>query len=187
MKTIVNGLLQGRMARWGLLAAVVAVSSLCVASMSQRQYKFGGGWIGGDGAGSIWTALQIPKDPAGLTMGCRVHTTMYGETFAGLLSAFGADSATEAVGESEMISRDTAKSRFVFYLQKQGNPPTLCAIVVMPCTLTFTGPDNFFVDYSLIVYLPSADADKDGFPDPGAVPALTIPGGHDTAKRVSVW
>lgn len=197
-----NGLLKGRITRWGFLAVVLIAVGATVGwdnpKETHRQYKFGGGWIGTDGAGSIWNALQIPKDPEGLTCGVRVHTTMYGESVAGLLTAFGANTLTEAVGEMEMISRNTAKYGFVSYMQQQGNPPTLRAIVVMTGTLKFTGPDNFFVDYTLYVYTvnvpdtspfygsPNADMDKDGFPDQGAVPALTIPGGHETAKRVPI-
>jgi hypothetical protein len=189
MKTLLK-LLKGRVTRWGFLAGLLIAVGATVGWNNPkeqcRQYKFGGGWIGGAGDGSIWNALQIPKDPAGLTCGVRVNTTMYGESVAGLLAGFGADTLTEAVGEMEMISRDTAKYGFVSYMQKQGNPPTLCAIVVMTGKLKFTGPDNFFVDYTLNVYLPAADADLDGYPDPGAAPALTIPDVHETAKRVPI-
>ena len=92
----------------------------------------------------LFTAGQIPLDPAGRTAAVRVHTTMYGAAFAGLLTAFGADTPTEAVGEIEMISRDTAKYGFVSYLQKQGNPPTLCAIMVMTGTLKFSSNPTLY-------------------------------------------
>jgi len=185
MKRLLNKLLYSRITSWGFLAVLLVAAGATVAWMDQGQHKFGGAWIGGNGEGSIWNALQIPKNPTGLTCGVRVNTTMYGESFAGLLTAFGADSTTEAVGEMEMISHDTAKYGMVFYLQQQGNPPTLRAIAVMTGTLQFTGPDNFFVDYIIDVYPASADSDLDGYPDPGAVPAATIPG-LDLAKRVPI-
>ena len=52
-------------------------------------------------------------------------------------------------------------------------------------TLKFTGPDNMVVNYTIDVYPAAADADLDGYPDPGAVPVVTIPG-VNPAKRVPV-
>jgi hypothetical protein len=184
MKTLMNGLLKGRITRWGFLAVLLIAAGATVGWKNQRQYQLGGGWIGSNGAGNIWNALQIPLDPAGRTAALRVNLTTYNANNAGLLSLFGANSQTEAVGEMEMISRDTAKYGTVYYLQQQGNPPTLCAIVVMTGTIKFTGPDNMDVAYTATVYSPSADADKDGFPDAGVPPAFPPITDLDTAKRV---
>jgi len=41
------------------------------------------------------------------------------------------------------------------------------------------------LNYVLDVYLPSADADGDGFPDTGAQPTLSVPL-VDTGKRVPI-
>jgi hypothetical protein len=92
---------------------------------------------------------------------------------------------SESVGEEVMTSRDTAKYRTVGYAITPGNPPVVRLIVVMNGMLQFTGPDTFTVSYTLDSYLPSADADLDGFPDPGATPVLSVPG-TDHASRVLI-
>jgi hypothetical protein len=107
-------------------------------------------------------------------------------SLAGLLAAVGADTFTEGVGEDVMISRDTAKWNMVAYAQLAGVTPKITAIFVYTGTLTFTGPDNFVINYTLNVYSAAADADHDGYPDAGATPALTIPGLTGAGKRVPV-
>lgn len=52
-------------------------------------------------------------------------------------------------------------------------------------TWQFTSNDTAALNYVLDCYLPSADADGDGFPDAGALPVLTIPT-VDNAKRVPI-
>jgi expansin (peptidoglycan-binding protein) len=52
-------------------------------------------------------------------------------------------------------------------------------------TVKFTGPDNITVTYTVDVYPAAADANLDGYPDVGAVPAVTIPG-LDHGKRVPI-
>jgi len=173
-----------------MLAAVLAAAGLSLAWMYPTYYKLGGGFIG-SGGGIIWTAFQIPLDPAGRTAAIRVNPITYGADLAGLSAMFGADSMTEFTGAAQMISRDTAKGTFMGYGVKQGNPPQICLIEVYTWTLKFTGPDSFVVNFTCDVYpgpanilgLPNADADGDGFPDPGVAPVSSFPG-TGTAKRV---
>jgi hypothetical protein len=189
MKTVTTRWFKSGIPRWGLFVALAIGAAASVGWMNQRQCQLGGGWIGNNGAGNIWSALQIPLDPAGRTAALRIHLPIYNADFAGLLAAVGADSASDAVGEVKMVRRDTARYQTVFYLHVQGNPPTLRAIALNAGTVRFTGPDNFEVAYTIDVYpvnvpgLPNADADADGLPDPGTTPLVTIPG-LDTAKRV---
>jgi hypothetical protein len=185
MKTIVNGLLKGRITRWGFLAVLLIAAGATVAGMKERQYQLGGSFIGNNGAGNIWSGLNIPHDPAGRSAAVRVNLTTYNADTAGLLAAFGADSLSEFVGEEQMTSRDTAKYGTVAYAYEQGNPPQRRAIFVMNGTLTFTGPDSYTVDYAIEVYPASTDADLDGYPDAGAIAVVTIPG-VDHAKRVPI-
>lgn len=171
-------------------AVLIAVTQ---SAWSNRQYQLGGGWIGSSGAGGIWNALQIPLDPAGKTAAIRVNTTTYNSGFAGLFAALGANAgASDAVGEAEMISHDTARYGTVFYGREQvpGNPLKINTIFVMTGTLKFTGPDTMMVGYTINVYPVSADADFDGYPDPGAQPII-IKGvlpiqAVDPAKRVTL-
>jgi hypothetical protein len=189
MKTATTRWFKSRIPRWGLLTALVIGAAATVGWMNQRQCQLGGGWIGNNGTGNIWNALQIPLDPAGRTAALRIHLPIYNAEFAELLAALGADGISDAAGEVKMVRRNTANYRTLLYLHAQGSPPTLRAIAVNAGTVTYTGPDNIEVAYTLDVYpvnvpgLPNADADADGFPDPGSVPIISIPG-LDTAKRV---
>jgi hypothetical protein len=176
MKTLMNGLLKGRITRWGFLAVLLIAAGATVGWMhpkeTQKQYRFGGGWIGTDGAGTLWSVLQIPLDPAGRTAAIRVNT------LAGGLGN------TEATGEGEMISRDTAKWTLMTYVT-QGNPPQVSQIWVLVGTLKFTGPDSWEINYTVKIYQAADDANGDGFPDAGATP-IEIPGLTGTAKRVPI-
>ncbi len=57
--------------------------------------------------------------------------------------------------------------------------------------MKYTGPDSFDVTFTCDVYpgpanllgLPNADADGDGFPDPGSVTVASF-SGENVAKRV---
>ena len=192
MKTIVNGLLQGRISRWVCLAVLLIAVGSTVGWMNERQYKLGGGFIGSGGAG-IWNALQIPLDPAGRTAALRVSSGTLSPQFAGLFAALGATGGgSDNVGEMEMISHDTARFGTVAYAREQvpGNPLQINSIFVMTGTVKFTGPDTIVVTYTINVYPAGADVNGDGYPDPGAQP-IVIPGilpiqGVDTAKRVTV-
>ena len=82
-----------------------------------------------------------------------------------------------------MISRDTWKWSMVCYAVKQGNPPEIRGISVASGTATFTGVNSYDVNGSNAVYPAAADADGDGFPDPGATPIVTVPLIH-SVKRV---
>jgi hypothetical protein len=191
MKTFTTGLLKGRITRRHLLAAVLpAAGGVSLAWAGQHHSRLGGAFIG-SGGGFHWNAYQIPLDPAGRTAAVRVLAFTYGADFAKILTAFGADTATESTGQTEMISQDTAKMNFVGYGLKQGNPPLVCMITVMTGTVQFTGPDSILVKFTMDIYpgpanalgLPNADADGDGFPDPDTTPVYSIPG-ISPAKRV---
>ena len=83
-----------------------------------------------------------------------------------------------------MISHDTWKWSMVCYGVKQGNPPEIRAIGVASGTAAFTGVNSFNVNMDQAIYLAAADADGDGFPDPGATPVVTVPGLTFSGKRV---
>jgi hypothetical protein len=172
-----------------MVAVLLAAAGLSLAWMDRepersgkKHFQLGGGFIG-SGGGIIWNAFQIPLDTAGRTAAIRVNGFTYGADLAGLLATFDADTLTEFTGQGEMMSRDTFKFTFVGYGTKQGNPPLIRLIFVRPGTAKFTGPDSFVVNYTMDVYPAAADADGDGYPDPGTTPVLSIPGAGP-AKRV---
>ena len=193
MKNLMTGLLRGRITRWSIPAVVLAAGGLLLARPPLVQYQFGGAWIG-SGGGITASVFDMPCDPAGRTTAMRITPLTHPAEIAGLLATFGADTITESAAQAEMISQDTAKWTSVGYFTKQGNPPLICMIYVMKGTLKFTGPDRRVVNYTADYYpgpanalgLPSADADGDGFPDPGTTPVLSLPDLVQIAKRVTV-
>jgi len=176
------GLLKRRILRWSILAVVLAAGGLSLAWMNQEQYRFGGGWVGGH-PGFVWNCTQIPTDPAGRTEAVRVEPLMWGADIAGLLSAFGADHLTSAIGEGRMISNDTGKWTLFAYAQKTGNPAVTTAVLSYSGTWKFTSHDTAVIQYMVTVYPISAD----GFsPDMttilyGPTPIIT-----DNVKRVPI-
>jgi hypothetical protein len=197
-------LLKSRITRWGFLAVLLLAAGATVAGMHQRQYQLGGGFIG-SGAAGIWSALQIPIDPAGKTAALRVNVAAFSEQFAGLFAALGATGdASDAIGEVEMISRDTGKYKTLSYAVAAvpGNPRQINSIHVMTGTVKFTDCDTIEVTYTINVYpvnlpatspfygYPNTDVNGDGYPDPRAQP-IVISGvlpiqGVDIAKRVTL-
>jgi len=184
MKRFVTGLMKGRAIRWSALAVGMAVAGLSLA-WDGHHYRVGGAWIGAS-QGGTWTALHSPLDAEGETAAIRTVNTSWGSSFAALLAAFGADTASDAVGEMRMISRDTAQWTLMAYAQKAGNPLEAKAIGVYSGTWKFTSQDTAVLNYSLNVYLPTAD----GYPDlnnPVIIPGvLPVTGLTDTAKRVPI-
>ena len=88
-----------------------------------------------------------------------------------------------------MISPDTARWTLISYCQSTPHQPGDIlqnkAIIVSHGTWKFTSDNTAVLNYNLDVYLPSADADGDGYPDPGTSPVLTVPT-VDNAKRVPI-
>lgn len=173
----------------GLSGLAVVAGALCVTGFGQKSYHLGGAWVGGH-PGFTWSAVQAPMDPLAQTCADRPILKNFDAGFAGLLAAFGADNLSDAIGEARMISSDTA--RWTLYANAQATPHQpgdllqTKAIILYSGTWKFTSPDTVVLNYTVNVYLPSADADGDGYPDAGAQPVLTIPGVVDNAKRVPI-
>ncbi len=178
MKTSITDLPKGRITRWGLLATLLIAVSASVGWMDREQSRLSGTWIGHDNAGFVWTCQGIPSDPDGKTAAVRVSAITYGATYPALLSGFGADTASDAVGEFKTISHNTANWTMVAYELKAGMAPEMKAIEVYSGTWEFTGPDSAVLNYTLRVYPPSPD----GFPH--GDPLVTIPDLMSLARRM---
>jgi hypothetical protein len=178
-----------KLAGLGLLGMALAAGTLCVTGFGTKYYRLGGAWIGGH-PGFTWSAIQAQMDPLGQTCADRAILKNFDNQFAGLLAAFGADNLSDAVGEARMISPDTARWTLLAYAVATPHAPGELlqnqAIVLYSGTWKFTSDNTAVLNYSVNVYLPSADADGDGLPDPGATPVLTLSGFTDNAKRVPI-
>ncbi len=177
MRTVITGLLKGRIIRWSIFVAVAAAAGLSVAWLGPVHYRLGGGFIGSPvGSGGLyWSAYQAPLDSAGQTAALRVNTYSDSGTTAALLAASGADTLSEGIGQLAMVSNDTAKGSLVFYGLKQGTTPQVKQIWTWVGTITFTSPDTYNVGGMMNIYSVDVDADGDGRPDSGAEPLFAFP------------
>jgi len=171
------------------LAGIALIAgTLCVTGFGPRHYQLGGAWVGGNPT-YTWSVLFAPSDPVGQTAAARPILSYFNGQFAGLLASFGADNLSVATGEARMISPDTARWTLIGYMQATPRQPGDLlqnkAIIVSHGTWKFASNDTAVLNYTLDIYLPSADADGDGFPDVGAQPVLTVPT-VDNAKRVPI-
>ncbi len=180
MKKLITGLLKGRIARWSMLAVLLVAVGLSLAG-SPQQHQLGGSYVASS-LGNTWTFVVIPLDPAGRTASDHVVVTSWGADFQALLDAFGADTVSDLIGESQMISRDTGKWMHIGYLQAAGNPLTVKAIVVPSGTMKVTGPDTALLTYTMSVYPPTSD----GFPNLEQPPILTTPPATIQCRRVPI-
>lgn len=173
----------------GVIGAAFVAGTLCVTGFGQKYYRLGGAWMGGH-PGFTWSAIQAPMDPLGQTCAARPILKNFDNNFAGLLAGFGADNLSDAVGEARMISPDTARWTLLAHAQATPHQPgellETKAIVLFSGTWKFTSDDTAVLNYTVNVYLPSADTDGDGLPDANAQPVLTIPGFVDNARRVPI-
>ena len=193
MRNIIQRLQRRPLAKLNLsfaaFALALTVGALCVTGFGQRYYRLGGAWVGGH-PGFTWSAMQAPLDPLGKTCAARPILKYFDAGFAGLLAPLGADNLSDALGEARMISPDTAKWTLIAYAQATPQQPgdllLIKAIVVYSGTWKYTSQNTAVLNYTVNVYLPSTDADGDGYPDANAQPVLTIPGIVDNAKRVPI-
>jgi hypothetical protein len=171
-----------------LTGAALVAGALCVTGFGQNHYQLGGAWVGG-GTRYIWSCMFSPSDPAGTTAAARPILKNFGDEFAGLLAAFGADNLSDAVGEVRMISSDTARWTLIAHAQATpralGDRLETKAILVSFGTWTYTSQDTAVLNYTINVYPAAADADGDGYPDANAQPVFAIPV-VDNARRVPI-
>ena len=172
----------------GLAGMALIAGTLCVCGFGTKNYQIGGGWVGG-GSAYTWSVMFAPSDPAGQTAAARTILRNFNNQFSGLLASFGAETVSDATGEVKMVSPDTARwtlvSNFQVLPKQPGDVLQNKAIVVAHGTWQFTSDNTALLNYVLDVYLPSADADGDGFPDAGAQPVVSVPL-VDTGKRVPI-
>jgi hypothetical protein len=172
----------------GLVAVALVAGALCVTGFGQKYYRLGGAWVGGNPT-YTWSVMFAPSDPLGQSAAARTILRYFNDQFAGLLASFDANSLSDATGEARMISPDTARWTLISYAQATPHQPGDLlqnkAIIVSHGTWKFTGNDTAVLNYTLDIYLPTADTDGDGLPEADAKPVLTIPT-VDNAKRVPI-
>ena len=145
-------------------------------------HKLEGAWIGKvPGTDVQWTYTMAPTDSSGR------RATIFGSLqvripswalFPGVLPE--ADYVDNFVGENTMTGPNTARFTVFGHGIKKLDSPTpylekVAFMFVGSGNLTYTGPGKAEVAHNFAFYLPEADGDGDGLPDPGQTPLLCLP------------
>ena len=151
-------------------------------------YKLEGSWIGKVvGTPVTWSYAMIP-DPSGrrAAMSGSVQVPLGPSVvIPGLFPDL--EYYSPMVGQVRMTGPDTTEGTALGYGMKKGFPfNQVVCIWVNNVQSRFLEPGKIVSTNHLAFYAPSADADKDGLPDPGAVPALCLPASISLETRVPI-
>jgi len=153
-----------------VLAAAAAVLFAAAPAVAVNDgsgaFKLEGAWIAKvPGAPFQWSYVLSP-DASGR------RASLHGSVDIGFVSPIPADQGTPLIGEGVMTGRDTAKFNSMWYGISNSPAPHVAYIGVSIGEIMFVDQGKVVVTHHFYFYLPSADADGDGIPDPGAVPVI---------------
>jgi len=168
MKVLVGSFLKSRITQGGLLLAVVAaaVATIAWTDPTSTVFKLQGAWIAKTDVGLVSMLTFAQSDPSGRSAVFRNQMIWPPE----LLASLGLDAVSEEVAEEVITGPNTSEYTGIWYGLASGR---IVMIFVDNSTLTFDSPTQKTVYHTITTYLASADADNDGYPDPGSTPVGT--------------
>ncbi len=172
-------------------AALLVLTQTAGSNNKHAANKLEGTWITKvPGSPMVWTVVYAPTDPSGRraavkgSLQVRIPADVL---FPGLPSA--EDGSYDFVGEAVMTGPDTSKGTIVGYAIKKVTPSAdypfreqVQWIWVASGEAKFTGPGKTESTGTMAIYLPEADADGDGLPDPGQKPILSFPSAYPSVR-----
>lgn len=159
-----------------LIAAVVAIT-VAWSSAPAPRVQLGGAWIAQTDAGMRVSVTYGAVDPSGLRGVWRGQIT----PSPALLAQMGVDTLTDLIADEVVTGPDTSESTGIGYGLVGGN---IALILVDHSFYTHVSPTEKHNTHVTSVYLASADADNDGFPDAGATP-VTVLNSSSISKRIT--
>ena len=179
MKDSLAKLLRSRFAQAGGLLALVLATTATIAwsGTPEGRVQLGGAWVATLDTGVRGTAMYGATDPSGLK-------SVYRAQFVfppAVLAAMGVDSFTDLIAEEVVTGKNTSESIGISYGVAGGQ---VVAILVDHTWFTHISPNEKHNTHKTSVYLASADANNDGFPDANAQPVTVIPA-TSISKRIA--
>jgi len=139
--------------------------------------KLGGAWVGVLDNGVRGTAIYGATDPSGFK-------SVYRGQFIfppAILAMMQVDSVTDLVAEEIVTGENTSESTGISYGLAGGQ---IALILVDHTYFTHINRNEKHNTHQTSVYLASADADNDGFPDADAQPIMVLPA-SSISKRIT--
>ncbi len=162
----------------GLLGIIAIVATTVAWSGSPGgRVQLGGAWVGQIDTGVRVVVTYGATDPSGLKSVYRGQVIFP----PAMLAAMGVDTVTDLVADEVVTGKNTSESTGIGYGLSGGN---IALILVDRSWFTHVSPTEKHNTHETSVYLASADADNDGFPDAGAQPFVVLPA-HSVSKRIT--
>lgn len=163
----------------GLLAIVAAVAvSVAWSGSPDPRIKLEGTWIvETDDHSTRGLGTYSATDPSGLRAAYRAQLLA-----PDVAASMGLDTISDFIAEEVVTGKNTSECTGIAYGLVAGR---VALIMVGTDYFTFLSPTEKTFASTMKIYLPSADADNDGYPDAGSQPIATATG-NGTAKRLSL-
>jgi hypothetical protein len=177
MKTLLPKLVKCRLIQAGGLLAVIAAvaASIAWSGGPEARVKLEGAWIAQVDNGTRALVTYGATDPSGQSSVFRGQMVWPLE----MLASMGLDAVTDEVAEEFVTGKNTTQYTGIAYGLVGGR---IALIFLDNTTSTYGSPTQRTNVHTLTLYpgpanpysLPTADADNDGFPDPGTSPMMTF-------------
>ena len=170
------------------LGTVLIVTQAAWSDKEPQSFKLEGAWIGKVTGTPVTWSYTLAPDPSGrrAAMSGSVQVPLGPSVLIPTLFP-DMEYYSPMVGQVVMTGPDTSEFTAVWYGMKKAFPfNKIVFIGVNSGQGRFTGPGKAENTNHLAFYAPSADADGDGLPDPGAAPALCLPASLSLETRVLI-
>ncbi len=179
MKTLLPEFLKCRSIQAGALLLVVGALAASVAwsRPPEGSVKLEGAWIAQVDTGVRGLVTYGPSDPSGRSATFRNQMVWPPEVLASLRI----DAVTDEIAEEFVTGINTSTYTGIWYGLAGGRT---VLIFLDDSVITHDSSTHGTIQHTLTVYLATADADNDGYPDPGSTPVATL--SHtSTIKRIT--
>lgn len=178
MKTLLPKLVKCRLIQAAGLLAVIAALSASIGSSSapEARIQLGGAWVAQVDNGIRGLVTYGATDPSGQRSVFRAQMVWPPES----LTAVGLDAVTDEIAEEVVTGKDTSAYVGIWYGLAGGRIVLIC---LDNTTSKYVSPTQRVNEHVGSFYLSTADADNDGYPDPGTSPMMTFTN-KSISKRV---